>query len=134
MARFCSPFGAAVGLVEVEAIGHAEGGRLGVDGVVAVERRVPVLVLEVCLCAPVVGELVVEAAADGVDGAGSLEVERVVIEDAAVLVGNLTAAEEEISVGMEAVVPILDLGAKQEVELAVDMAAVDGCGAAEFEG
>ena len=96
--------------------------------------RVPVLKLCVDFNRHVVGEVIVQADSRGVDeGVGGDEA-GITEDETWIVVIDFAAAKKEIDVGMEPSYWILDLGAKEEVLLAADVALVDGIGSANFEG
>ena len=92
------------------------------------------LKLRVGLDCEVVGEVVVETDARGVDEGVAADVTDVAEDEAGVEVVDFAAAEEEVGVGVEAFPGIFDFGAEEEVFLAADVALVDGIGAANLKG
>src|ERR1700722_11089928 len=96
--------------------------------------RVPVLKLRVGFDRYVVGEVVVEADAGGVDRGIGVEVTDVAEDEAGRVIDDFAAAKEKVDVGMETADGVLDFRAEEEVFLAADVALVDGIGAANLEG
>src|ERR1700736_1969764 len=106
--------------IEVEVIDDTEGQGSRVDGAGRRYGGVPVLKLRVGFDCQIVGEVVVDADAGGVDEGVGVDVQGVAEDEAGGVIVDLAAAEEEVDVGMELSYRIFDLGSEEEVFLAAD--------------
>lgn len=97
--------------VEVEGILDAKGEGRGMDDARSDYRGIPVLKLRVGFESKVMGQVIVEAGAGGVDGGVGTLVNEGSDEEAGSVVVDLTTPEEEIDVWVKAADRVLDFGA-----------------------
>ena len=90
--------------------------------------------LKVAFEGDVVPEIVVEAAARGVDGCIGADVLKIITDDEGADVVDFASADEEVGIGVETVPGILNLWPDEEVFLGGKMAVINGIGAAGFDG
>lgn len=121
-------------VVEVKAVDETDGDGYGIEVTAGGDRGGVLLELGIDLERDVIGDVEIEAAAVGEDVGDGVDVEERVgwIWVATVLVVNLSAADEEVGVGMVAAIESRQLDAVEDVLLSVDLATVDGVGAADF--
>src|ERR1700733_1301855 len=120
--------------VEVEVIESPESDGYGVNDTRRYDGSFPMLKLRVGLQGQIMGEVVIETDARGIDEGVGLDVAYVAEDIAGGVIVNFAAAEEEVGVGVEAADGVFDFGAKEEVLLAADVASVNRIGAAGLKG
>src|SRR5271155_4844540 len=124
----------AVSVVEVEVVDRADSNGGGVDDTGRHGRGLPVLKLNVGLYGKVMGEVVVQANARGIDEGVGAEVDVLLEEISGGVIVDFAAAEEEVGIGVKVADGVLDFGTDEEVLLAANFTFVDGIGAAGFDG
>ena len=121
-------------VVEVKMVDETNAYGLGIDVSAGGDRGGVLLELGIDLERESISEVEIEASTEGKDVRDSVEVEECAgwIGVATVLVGNLSAAIEEVGVGVIAAVESRYFDAEENIFLGVDLAVVDGIGTANL--